>query len=54
MAMSLSPAVTAGAAYKDGDKISDKYVVAVEVASQLGILEGFEDGSYRPQAWILA
>ena len=49
MAMSLSLAVTAGAAYKDGDKISAKYDVAVEVASQLGILEGFEDGSYRPQ-----
>jgi len=49
MAMSLSLAVTAGAAYKDGDKISDEYAVAVEVASQLGILEGFEDGTYGPQ-----
>jgi len=49
MAMSLSLAVTAGAAYKDGDKISAEYEVAVEVASQLGILEGFEDGTYGPQ-----
>ncbi|MBR2491493.1 MAG: S-layer homology domain-containing protein [Ruminiclostridium sp.] len=49
MAMSLSLAVTAGAAYTDGDQITDDYAVAVEVASQLGILEGFEDGSYGPQ-----
>ena len=52
MAMSLSLAVTAGAAYKDGDKISAEYDVAVEVASQLGILEGFEDGTYRPQGTL--
>lgn len=49
MAMALSLAVTAGAAYKDGDKISAEYEVAVEVASQLGILVGFEDGTYGPQ-----
>ncbi|MBR5533878.1 MAG: S-layer homology domain-containing protein [Ruminiclostridium sp.] len=52
MAMSLSLAVTAGATYTDDSKISAKYDVAVEVASQLGILEGFEDGSYRPQGTL--
>ncbi|MBR2491658.1 MAG: S-layer homology domain-containing protein [Ruminiclostridium sp.] len=49
MAMSLSLAVTAGAAYTDGAQISDDYATAVEFASQTGILEGFEDGSYGPQ-----
>lgn len=49
LVMSLSLTVTAGAAYTDGDQITDDYAVAVEVASQLGILVGFEDGSYGPQ-----
>ena len=56
MAMSLSLAVTAGAAnlsdYSDSDKVTDKYATAVDFASQLGILEGFDDGKYHPQGTL--
>ncbi|MBR5534101.1 MAG: S-layer homology domain-containing protein, partial [Ruminiclostridium sp.] len=56
MAMSLSLAVTAGAAtlgdYSDSEQVTAKYATAVDFASQLGILEGFDDGKYHPQGTL--
>ncbi|MBR5533912.1 MAG: S-layer homology domain-containing protein [Ruminiclostridium sp.] len=56
MAMSLSLAVTAGAAtlgdYSDSEQVTAKYATAVDFASQLGILEGFTDGKYHPQGTL--
>ena len=54
MAMMLSVMVVgAGAAslgdYTDNDKVSAEYAVAVDVASQLGILEGVGANKYNPQ-----
>ena len=47
MAMSLSLAVTAGAAFNDQDKIVNEE--AVEVCSALNIINGYTDGSFKPE-----
>ena len=56
MAMSLSLAVTAGAAtlsdYSDSDKVTAKYATAVDFATQTGILEGMGNGKYAPQGTL--
>ncbi|MBR5534918.1 MAG: S-layer homology domain-containing protein, partial [Ruminiclostridium sp.] len=52
MAMSLSLAVTAGAAFKDESEFSAEYVTAAEALTNLGVLWGYEDGSFNPQGDI--
>ena len=47
MAMSLSLAVTAGAAFNDQDKIVN--TEAVDMCSALGIINGYTDGSFKPE-----
>ena len=47
MAMSLSLAVTAGAAFNDQDKIVN--TEAVDMCSALNIINGYTDGSFKPE-----
>ena len=53
LVMAMSLMVTAGATslgdYSDSNKVTDKYSTAVDVATQLGILVGYDDGKYHPQ-----
>ncbi len=50
MAMSLSLAVTAGAAFNDQDKIVN--TEAVDMCVALNIINGYKDGSYKPEGTI--
>ena len=52
MAMSLSLAVSAGAAFTDQDDISEAYAEAVEVLAGTGVFEGYKDGSFGPNGSI--
>ena len=56
MVMSLSLAVTAGATsladYSDSEQVTEKYAVAVDVATQLGVLKGMGDDVYAPQGTL--
>ncbi|MBQ9933082.1 MAG: S-layer homology domain-containing protein [Ruminiclostridium sp.] len=46
MAMSLSLAVSAGAAFTDQDAVN--YDVAVDTMVELGVINGYTDGSFKP------
>ncbi len=53
MAMMLSVMVVgAGAAFSDEDEFSAEYVTAAEALTNLGVLWGYEDGSFQPQDTI--
>lgn len=53
LVMAMSLMVTAGATslgdYKDSASVSPEYATAVDVATQLGILEGVGNNTYAPQ-----
>ena len=50
LVMTLSLAVSANAAFKDADKVSDTYEEAVAVLNGMGVFKGYEDGSFQPRA----
>ena len=52
LVMTLSLAVSANAAFKDADKVSDTYEEAVAVLNGMGVFKGYEDGSFQPQGDI--
>ena len=52
LVMTLSLAVSANAAFKDADKVSDTYEEAVAVLNGMGVFKGYEDGSFQPQGNI--
>ena len=53
LAMMLSVMVVgAGAAFTDEDEFSAEYVTAAEVLTNIGVLKGYEDGSFQPQDTI--
>ena len=52
LVMTLSLAVSANAAFKDADKVSDTYEEAVAVLNGMGVFQGYEDGSFQPQGNI--
>ena len=52
LVMTLSLAVSANAAFKDADKVSDTYEEAVAVLNGMGVFKGYEDGSFQPQGKI--
>ena len=52
LVMTLSLAVSANAAFKDADKVSDTYDEAVAVLNGMGVFKGYEDGSFQPQGNI--
>ena len=52
LVMTLSLAVSANAAFKDADKVSEDYSEAVAVLNGMGVFKGYEDGSFQPQGNI--
>ena len=52
LVMTLSLAVSANAAFKDADKVSDTYEEAVAVLNGMGVFKGYEDGSFQPKGDI--
>ena len=52
LVMTLSLAVSANAAFKDADKVSETYEEAVAVLNGMGVFKGYEDGSFQPQGNI--
>ena len=52
LVMTLSLAVSANAAFKDADKVSDTYEEAVAVLNGMGVFKGYEDGTFQPQGNI--
>ena len=53
MAMMLSVMVVgAGAAFKDEGDFSEEYVTAAEALTNLGVLKGYEDGTFQPKDTI--
>ena len=52
LVMTLSLAVSANAAFKDADKVSDTYEEAVAVLNGMGVFKGYEDGTFKPQGDI--
>ena len=52
LVMTLSLAVSANAAFKDADKVSEDYSEAVAVLNGMGVFKGYEDGSFQPQGDI--
>ena len=52
LVMTLSLAVSANAAFKDADKISDTYAEAVDVLSGMKVFQGYPDGSFQPEGSI--
>ena len=52
LVMTLSLAVSANAAFKDADKVSDTYEEAVAVLNGMGVFKGYEDGTFKPEGDI--
>ena len=53
LAMVMGLAVSAGAtSFSDDESISEDNATAVEVLSALGIINGYPDGTYRPEDTI--
>ena len=53
LVMTLSLAtVSSNAAFNDADKVKDTYAEAVEVLTGMGVIKGYEDGSFKPEGSI--
>ena len=53
LVMTLSLAtVSSNAAFNDANKVKDTYAEAVEVLTGMGVIKGYEDGSFKPEGSI--
>ena len=53
LVMTLSLAtVSSNAAFNDADKVKDTYAEAVEVLTGMGVIKGYDDGSFKPEGSI--
>ena len=52
LVMTMSLAVSANAAFSDADKINESYAEAANVLTGMGVLKGYEDGSFKPEGAI--
>lgn len=52
MAFSLTMSTMAGAAFSDQDSINKANTDAVELLTTLDVIQGFEDGSFRPEETV--